>query len=161
MFDRSAEADVGVRLGGQEHMFPWPERALAVTGFLGEQRNADRDRQRQPSRDGSRADLPVAEGGAQLGRLEPGELSADAREPGSGGEEALLALLRALRASLAGSARFRGGTGVGTARAFPAPLARLTHVTMRVRLSYAEPDGRCRTRTCDFLRVKQALYQLS
>jgi hypothetical protein len=25
----------------------------------------------------------------------------------------------------------------------------------------AFPDGRCRTRTCDHLRVKQALYQLS
>jgi hypothetical protein len=52
---------------------------------------------------------------------------------------------------------FKVGTGVGTARAFPASTARLAHVTMRFSCRQAEENGRTWDRTRDLPRVKRAL----
>ena len=53
------------------------------------------------------------------------------------------------------------GTGVGTPRAFLAPLAHMTHATMRFPLNQAAVNGPGRDRTCDLGIKSPLLYQLS
>ncbi len=53
------------------------------------------------------------------------------------------------------------GTQVGTTRPNPTSLTHLTYGFKPFPLNHAVQNGRCRTRTCGHLRVRQALYQLS
>ena len=53
------------------------------------------------------------------------------------------------------------GTEVGTPRSFPAPMAHVTHTTMRIPRNHEAVNGPGRDRTCDLGIKSPLLYQLS